>query len=238
MSDAIIVYDCPRCGAKEMTFDVLHTIKSYKEHDWKRYFEAFSVCRNCKKSTTIVIGVHDYDQRERFEKNAPTTINGSLNPHFDIAGHISLKDRVATEPPDHVPENIANAFKEAAVSVVTKSPNAAGAMFRLAIDLTTRPMLPTEEREGLNQKVRRDLGLRLPWLFKNGVLPRELEELSHCVREDGNDGAHAGNLTMTDALDLQDFTVELLKRIFTEPERIRLAAERRAQRRAADQKQS
>lgn len=234
MSNTIIVYDCPRCGAKEMTFDVLQTIKSYILHDWQRHFEAFSVCRNCNTSTTIVIGVHDYGQRAHFETNPPTVINGSLNPHFHIAGHISLKDTGTIAPPDHVPENIANAFEEAAVAVVTKSPNAAGAMFRLAIDLTTGPMLPADEREGLSQKVRRDLGLRLPWLFKNGLLPRELEDLSNCVREDGNDGAHTGTLTMADALDLQDFTVSLLERIFTEPARIRLAAERRAQRRAAN----
>jgi hypothetical protein len=233
MADTIIVYDCPRCGAKDMTFDVLQTIKSYISHDWQRHFEAFSICRNCQSSTTIVIGVRDYDERAHFETNPPTTIKGSLNPRFNIAGHVSLKDTGAILPPDHVPQIVANAFNEAAVAVVTKSPNAAGAMFRLAIDLTTRPMLPAEEREGLNQKVRRDLGLRLAWLFKNGFLPRELEELSRCVREDGNDGAHAGTLTMEDALDLQDFTVALLERIFTEPERIRLAGERRAQRRAA-----
>jgi hypothetical protein len=39
-------------------------------------------------------------------------------------------------------------------------------------------------------------------------------------------------LTKEDALDLQDFTVALLERVFTEPERLKLAEERRAQRRA------
>jgi hypothetical protein len=40
-----------------------------------------------------------------------------------------------------------------------------------------------------------------------------------------------GTLTRNDALDLQDFCVALLERIFTEPKRLQLAAERRAQRR-------
>jgi hypothetical protein len=42
------------------------------------------------------------------------------------------------------------------------------------------------------------------------------------------------NLIVTpvnDALDLQDFCVALLQRILTEPERLQLAAKRRAQRR-------
>jgi Domain of unknown function (DUF4145) len=129
-------------------------------------------------------------------------------------------------------DHIANAFREGATSVVTDCWNAAGAIFRLAIDLTTRPMLPEEDTPGLNHRGRRDLGLRLPWLFANGFLPKELEPLSKCIREDGNDGAHAGTLTMADAQDLQDFTVALLERIFTEPERLRLAEERRNKRRA------
>jgi hypothetical protein len=115
--------------------------------------------------------------------------------------------------------------------VVTNCPNAAGAMFRLAVDLTTRPLLPPEDAPEPNRRVRRDLGLRLPWLFANGLIPKELACLSNCIREDGNDAAHAGTLTMEDALDLQDFTSTLLERMFTGPERLRLAEERRAKRR-------
>jgi len=95
-------------------------------------------------------------------------------------------------------------------------------------------MLPEQQVEGLNQRTRRNLGLRLPWLFDNELLPESLKDLSTCVREDGNDGAHAGNLGKEDAEDLLDFTKILLERIFTEPERIRQAAERRVQRRNQD----
>jgi len=72
----------------------------------------------------------------------------------------------------------------------------------------------------------------LEWLFRNKLIAAELESLSACIREDGNDGAHAGTLSQTDAEDLQDFTFELLERMYTEPERLRLAKERRDQRRA------
>jgi hypothetical protein len=47
------------------------------------------------------------------------------------------------------------------------------------------PALPKEgekDAEGLNWRVRRDRGLRLPWLFANGLLPRDLERLSGRVR--------------------------------------------------------
>ena len=83
-----------------------------------------------------------------------------------------------------------------------------------------------------NNKVKRSLGLRLQWLFEKGLLPVALQELSEAIKEDGNDGAHEGTLTKAEAEDLQDFTVALLERLYTEPERLRLARERRDARRA------
>ena len=71
----------------------------------------------------------------------------------------------------------------------------------------------------------------MPWLLENDLLPRELERLAGAVREDGNDGAHVGNLSEADAEDLMDFTVLLLERLFTEPARIAAAAAGRVERR-------
>lgn len=106
-------------------------------------------------------------------------------------------------------------------------------MLRLCVDLATRPLLPNENTPSLNAKIRRDLGLRLPWLFENGKLSGDLRELSKCIREDGNDGVHTGLLTKEDAEDLLDFTSTLLERMFTEPGRLRLAQARRDARRDA-----
>lgn len=109
--------------------------------------------------------------------------------------------------------------------------NAAGTMFRLCIDLATRAKLPEGDVEGLNAKTRRDLGLRLPWLLDKGLLPQDLRELSTCIKEDGNDGAHQGTLGEDDAEDILDFSYELLERLYTEPKRIEIAKERRLARR-------
>ena len=215
-----------------MTFDVHDALSAGERYGWQEFFETFCVCRNCRKSTVFVISQSEYDDSKFLHQNPPATISGSLNRYFKVEGHISLKDMGGLPPPEFVPEAIANAFREGATGVITNCPNAAGAMFRLAVDLTTRPLLPPEAALEPNRRVRRDLGLRLPWLFANGLLPKELAGLSHCIREDGNDGAHTGTLTNEDALDLQDFTAALLERMFTEPERLRLAEERRNKRRA------
>ena len=85
--------------------------------------------------------------------------------------------------------------------------------------------------DGLSAFDRKNLGPRLDWLFEAKLLPLELDGLSDCIREDGNDAVHRGALGKEDAEDLLDFTVALLERMFTEPERLKLAEIRRQERR-------
>jgi Domain of unknown function (DUF4145) len=113
---------------------------------------------------------------------------GSINAWVDIERFVNLRDRAKYEAPEHVPDDNRNAFNEAATCLAVECWNAAGTMFRLCVHLSTRPMLPKEDAQGLNAKTRRDLGLRLPWLFDNRLLPEGLRALSACIREDGNDG--------------------------------------------------
>jgi hypothetical protein len=233
----MLVADCPRCGSSSITFDAKAQVYLGKESGWSTYYELFCVCRNCRKSTVFVVQLNDYRVAEVFEEaDALVLFERTLNPHFGINGHITLKDNASVAPPEHVPADVAEAFKEAATCLAVQCYNAAGTMFRLAIDLATRPLLPNPDDQTVaqpNQKQRRDLGLRLSWLFDNQKLPETLRELASCIREDGNDGAHAGSLTKEDAEDLLDFATSLLERLFTEPERLRLAQERRQTRRAA-----
>jgi hypothetical protein len=159
-------------------------------------------------------------------------LTGAVNRYMNVEGIVSQKDNSTFSPPEHIPKEIDAAFREGATCLSVGCYNAAATMFRLCVDIATRSMLPDEDVDGLNARVRRNLGLRLPWLFANGRLPQALQELSSCVKEDGNDGAHVGSLQKADAEDLLDFTVALLERMYTEPERLRLAQARRESRRA------
>ncbi|HEY8577255.1 MAG TPA: DUF4145 domain-containing protein [Devosia sp.] len=188
---------------------------------------------NCFRSTTFVVSLKgpEFDQvvvEKKFLK-----VPASLNNFFEVERFLSLRDKKSVSPPEHVPSEIAAVFREGATCMQVECWNAAGVMFRMCLDLATRAMLPRAGEEGgPNHRQRRDLGQRLPWLFDNGYLPEALRELSTSVQQDGNDGAHQGTLTKADSEDLLDFTVALLERLYTEPERLRLAAERRAERRA------
>ena len=226
-----LVTDCPRCKAKSITFDVFYDIPIDCHHNWQVWYEAFCVCRACHHSTVFILSQKNYNTRKYLHKNRVFGINGSANDYVVVENHLSLKDEPSIKPPEHLPDNIIAVFEEGATCLAVDCYNASATMFRLCIDLATKPMLPEKDENGLNKQIRRNLGLRLPWLFDKGVLPKSLRDLSSCIKDDGNDGAHEGTLDKEDAEDILDFTFELLERIFTEPERLRIAKERRSKRR-------
>ncbi len=228
---AELVADCPRCGATKITFDLLNAHYLYTKYEWQRWHEVFTVCRHCKKSTIFVLSDNIDSDYQYFHETGFFKINCAANQYANVEGYISLKDTATIQPPEYLPENIEKVFREGATCMSVTCFNAAGTMFRLCIDLVTQSMLPKEDINGLNPKIKRSLGLRLKWLFDNNKLPASLKELSSCIKDDGNDGAHKGTLSKKDAEDIVDFTYILLKRIYTETERLRLAEKRRKKRR-------
>jgi hypothetical protein len=223
--------NCPRCKSQKITFDLKAANIVGTQYDWQNWYETFCVCRHCSRATIFVLSESVNSDYEHVHKTGILKLEGAVNKYLDIEKYVSLKDEATALPPEYVPKEIADVFKEGATCLAVSCYNAAGTMFRLCVDLATRSMLPAEDVDGLNAKVRRDLGLRLPWLFAKGLLPGDLKDLSACIKDDGNDGAHAGTLKPPDAEDLLDFTYALLERIYTEPARIRLAQERRDSRR-------
>lgn len=230
---AELVANCPRCGSAQITFDVSQALLTKKFHNWQRRYEAFSVCRNCNRSTVFIIDQKDYNESNFIEHNSPLKFPDSLNNHFEVKAFINLADKARAQAPEYTEEKVAAAFNEAGACMIVGAWNAAAAMLRLAIDLATKPLLPEEFTPGLNRRTRRDLAPRLDWLFDNGKLPQQLRQLSDCIREDGNDGAHDGTLGQKDAEELMDFAEAMFERLYTEPERLRLAVERRKKRRVS-----
>ena len=229
---AELVHDCPRCGARSITFDVMAAQYLYNEYSWQEWHEVFAICRQCKRSTVFVVCDDVNADHDHTHKVGLLNLEEALNRYIEVKGHINIKDMATARPPAHVPEIIEKVFREAATCIATECYNAAATMFRLCIDLATRDLLPPDRDAEPNAHTRRTLGLRLPWLFDNGKLPESLRELSHCVKEDGNDGAHAGTIEREDAEDLLDFTVVLLDQMYTQPKRVELAAQRREDRRS------
>ena len=226
-----LVSDCPRCGSNRITFDLASQTAIDTRHNWQQWYEAFCICRHCGRSTVFVLAEKGIHEAEFIRKTGLAKISGAVGDLVRIEGFISLKDRMAMAPPEYLPEDILAIFSEGATCLAVGCFNAAGTMFRLCVDLAANSMLPEADGDGLNSKIRRSLGLRLSWLFDHNLLPEALRELSSCIKDDGNDGAHEGSLNQGDANDLLDFTVVMLERLYTEQERLRLAKERREKRR-------
>ena len=227
----MLIETCPRCSTVNCTFDIFAKNVLDTTGGWRARYEIFCRCRKCGKSTIFLASNRDFHTSEYYlEGSNLEDGDGYINNDFDIEGYVNIKDFSNSGLPDYMPVNIETIFKEALVCISAECWNAAGAMFRLCIDIASKSKLPSEDTEP-NAKIRRSLGLRLDWMFKNGHIPIELAELADCIKEDGNDGAHAGSLTRTDALDLRDFATELFERLYTFPKRLELAAERRASRR-------
>ncbi|MGE5652515.1 MAG: DUF4145 domain-containing protein [Bacillota bacterium] len=225
-----LVADCPRCGAQQITFDLAKENLIDVEYQWKHWYEAFCICRHCKKATIFRL-----EQRlnAKIPDEGVVSSKEAVNRFLSVDGYICIKHIASRTPPEHLPKDIEAAFKEGVTCLSVQCYNAAAAMFRLCIDFASDSRLPKEgDEKRPNNPTCRSLGLRLEWLFNNGYLPKELRELSTCIKEDGNDGAHEGTLSKADAEDLLDFTEALLERLYTEPERLRLAELRRKERRS------
>lgn len=229
-----IVFDCPRCGTQQVTLDVEGSNLVGLEHGWRVVAEVYAICRACKKSCILVC-----ESRETTFKDAQMPfgelaslrlIGGSLTRHMRVRNYISIKDREPRQAPDHLPQAIDAAFREGATCLGAGCVNAAGTMFRLCVDMAVSDILKGVSGEQPDPRTKRNLGLLIPWLFEKGYLPEELHDLSTCIKDDGNDGAHRGNLSEQDADDLFDFTVVLLEGLYTRKERIRLARIRRDER--------
>jgi hypothetical protein len=173
------------------------------------------------------------------------SLTTSLNNFFAIEYFVSLKDQHHAQCPAHVPKTIKSVFDEGATCLAVNCFNAAGTMFRLCVDIATRELLPPRPTPatptapvappapvtGLTEHIRRTLKPRIDWLLDNHLLPEALRDLSTCIREDGNDGAHAGTLTKADAENLLEFTSILLERLYTEKQNVIIATKRRDARR-------
>ncbi|MDR9498840.1 MAG: DUF4145 domain-containing protein [Hydrogenovibrio sp.] len=227
-----LVADCPRCSAKRMTFDLLNQVPVSIHYGWQHWLEVFCVCRNCHHPTIFLVVQKDINDG-KYIQNDLSKLEMSANEVVEVKRFVGIQDNNASQPPEHLPEQIDSIFREGASCMAIGCNNAAATMFRLCLDLATQSLLP-ENAEGLNSKVRRNLGLRLPWLFDQEILPEALRELSACIKDDGNDGAHEGVLGEEDAADILDFTFILLERLYTEPKRLELAAQRRIARRRRD----
>lgn len=224
---AMLIADCPRCGHKQMTLDVLASANTFSGSTLQtRSFETFCRCRHC-------FGTSIFELYNKISDHPPHKFDGTINGSFSIE-EVIRPSAATIKCPDYVPETVKSVFDEAAECLAIKQWNAAGAMFRKIVDLASKERLPPAEVAEPSKQIRRNLKARLDWLFANGRLPDDLLPLADCIREDGNDAVHEYPIQQPEAEDVADFTIQLLERLYTSPGKLNAAAIRRAERRRTD----
>ncbi|MDA3509381.1 DUF4145 domain-containing protein [Acinetobacter junii] len=226
------VFDCPCCSAKNSTFDV---IDGQPKPIDPRYIEwsIFSTCRACANSCSITAVLKHQTAlslKSSISNDSLRVVRikefldskSDLSSNFENFSYAPVLPS-AEMPPEHLPVEIETIFNEAAKCFSIGCYNAAGAMFRLCLDSVTKKIV--EQNEALNptSNDKKTIHNRLVWIFNNNILPSSLEDLSRCIKDNGNDAAHDGNLTKEDAEDLLDFSFILLERVYTEPARIEIS---------------
>lgn len=109
-------------------------------------------------------------------------------------------DMVGEEPNSDMPENVLNLYKEANL-IYNKSPRAACALLRLAIDLLCRYILGDEAKTDINENI---------GLLVNHGLSKKVQQALDIVRVVGNKAVHPGQI----AFDVDDIsTAKMLMRL-------------------------
>lgn len=241
-----IVFDCPYCNANKITFDIKGINNPQLDrNNNKIHFQLFAVCRSCKNAITV----NAIENEEFFKMALGDKLNNDRGTTYlqIVLNYFNEHERdlhtifssffynpilpSSTQPPEHLPSEIENIFLEASKCLSVNCYNAAGAMFRLCLDITTKKIIDNHSNENPTANDKKTIHSRLKWIFENEILPSDLEDLSRGIKDDGNDAAHDGSLNKDDAEDLLDFTYILLERVYTEPERVKIAAQRRVARR-------
>lgn len=117
-----------------------------------------------------------------------------------IYPHLSI----APFPVEDMPENVKKDFLEAR-EIVNKSPRAAAALLRLAL----QKLMPHLEEEGKN--LNKDIGN----LVKKGLSPK-IQKTLDSVRVIGNDAVHPGQMNLDDNIEIAINLFKLLNIIIEE----------------------
>lgn len=241
------VFDCPVCSAKKSTFDV-NGFNPKPIIPFFVFWNVLGTCRSCKNSTQITLRLSKnkisdftsiYSRSGNIKTAAQDQIIKLLNSENDL--NIFFEEFYyspvlpnSEQLPEHLPSNIEEIFNEAAKCLAIGCFNAAGAMFRLCLDVVTKHILEVNRSLNPTNADNKSIHSRLKWIFENRILPANLEALSKNIKDDGNDAAHDGSIKKEEAEDLLDFTYILLEQVYTIPKQVEIATQRRVERRQSN----
>ena len=183
--------NCPYCGTKSVAFRILcEQNLGPNTFCW----DVFARCGYCSRGIVATFKV---------TSNPPPS--DTDDEHRKLLGIAPAFPN--TGAPKHTPENAARFFEQA-MNSLPKDWDAAGSMFRKALDAGLKDKFP---------KMEGTLYARIEEAAKNQDLTPELAEWAHKIRLDGNDAVHEDLFLEKEAKDLAMFTQLVFQYLFMLP---------------------
>lgn len=176
-------------------------------------WSVFFTCNACHGPLSVAgySGVANYDITKQFGeiKNAAGFHIQSYFPQPSMP-----------DIPGHCPENVAKAFKQAANAMVRGDSDSSVAMDRRALELMTKEKAPDDADKSLIK--------RIEILGERHVITPDLKDWAHNLRTMGNEALHGvDGLTVEEATSTHELTKFILTYVYSLPEQVRLAKEKR-----------
>lgn len=150
--------------------------------------------------------------------NGPMNVNGDIK-RYEISLGRQWPAAVSGDAPEDTPPTVANYFQQGTSSFEVGNFDAAGLMFRKALETATKILDPSLSGKTLVK--------RIDALASSNKLTPAMAEWAHEVRLGGNDAAHEEDpFTLEEAQDLRNFIENFLRYAFTLPSAVRRRAGR------------
>ncbi|NKN38653.1 DUF4145 domain-containing protein [Agrobacterium sp. a22-2] len=202
----ITTRDCVRCGTAKVQLTSVGLVS-----DNASYEIAFS-CNNCRKLSIYKAQCSIDLKSNNVNIDATGYGNCEREPVLNIVSVAPLSD--------DIPPRIAELFMQAAKSRRMQMFDASGAMFRKAIDVSTKHIFGSDPRLA-GRNAADALRVRIKALGELKILEDDIVELADVVAVDGNDAVHEIDpYTAEEAEALEDLTLDLLDRLFVRPARV------------------
>jgi hypothetical protein len=185
--------NCPYCGTTRVAFELF-------SESWVSRSQRWHVCARCNYCAGLAV----------LEFKAGPDEDEKPSKYYSWASERYIIESVFPAPggefPAHLPEEVAKFFKQGADNTPA-NPDAAGTMFRKALEAMLRDKYPGAKGRLLE---------RIDQAAKAGVLTTELARYAHTIRLEGNEAAH-GDYEEADADRLRSFTTLVLQYVYTLP---------------------
>lgn len=204
-----LVHDCPHCPTRNAGFTLVGEASIPRSgYGWLAFFR----CNTCFGPLAIRLTNETGTQMQK--------LDGELRHIRDVHNLEVFPKAAPSGAPGHTSEAVARAFIQAEDAIKMQHWEAAGAMDRRSLELSTKEMAPEHAALSLYKRIEK--------LADAGKLTPALKEWAHDLRIVGNGALHEiDGLTQDEAIQAHELARFVLTYLYTLPAQVEAAREAR-----------